>query len=60
MRQGPVGGVVKYNGFIQTFNLVLKEEGVRALYGGMTAHLMRVVPNAAILFLSFELIISLC
>ena len=29
-----------------------------ALYGGMTAHLMRVVPNAAILFCCYELVVS--
>ena len=33
------------------------EEGVGALYGGLTAHLMRVVPNAAILFATVEFIV---
>lgn len=31
------------------------EEGVAGLYGGMGAHLIRVVPNAALLFLVYEL-----
>jgi solute carrier family 25 protein 33/36 len=58
LRQAPENGVIKYTGFIQAGRLILREEGVGALYGGMTAHLLRVVPNAAILFFSYELIIS--
>jgi solute carrier family 25 protein 33/36 len=58
LRQAPVNGVVKYNGLVESFKLILKEEGVTALYGGMTAHLLRVVPNAAILFFCYELVIN--
>ncbi|KAI8353349.1 mitochondrial carrier domain-containing protein [Blakeslea trispora] len=53
----PAGGVVKYRGLWQSFNIILKEEGVVALYGGMSAHLMRVVPNAAIMFFCYEAIL---
>ncbi|KAF9146763.1 hypothetical protein BGX30_009545 [Mortierella sp. GBA39] len=57
LRQVPVGNQpVKYTGLKQTFQLVLKEEGVAALYGGLTAHMMRVVPNAAIMFFCYEAI----
>ncbi|KAI8907218.1 mitochondrial carrier domain-containing protein [Gorgonomyces haynaldii] len=57
MRQTPIDGVRKYVGFVQTAKLIYKEEGMIALYGGMTAHLMRVVPNAAILFFCYELVV---
>ncbi|KAI8063545.1 mitochondrial carrier domain-containing protein [Gongronella butleri] len=50
-------GVVKYTGLLQTFRLVWKEEGLASLYGGMSAHLMRVVPNAAIMFFCYEAIV---
>ncbi|KAI9248220.1 mitochondrial carrier domain-containing protein [Phascolomyces articulosus] len=50
-------GVRKYTGLVQCLKLVAKEEGVGALYGGMTAHLMRVVPNAAIMFFCYEAIL---
>ncbi|KAF9571286.1 hypothetical protein EC968_000782 [Mortierella alpina] len=57
LRQVPVGNEpAKYTGLKQTFQLVLKEEGVAALYGGLTAHMMRVVPNAAIMFFCYEAI----
>jgi solute carrier family 25 protein 33/36 len=58
LRQAPENGVQKYTGLLQSAKIIIKEEGVSALYGGMTAHLMRVVPNAAILFFCYELIIS--
>lgn len=41
---------------MQTLKLVLAEEGVGALYGGLTAHLLRVVPNAACMFLIYEVV----
>ncbi|KAI8146591.1 mitochondrial carrier [Fennellomyces sp. T-0311] len=57
LRQPAENGVRKYTGLIQCLKLVAKEEGVGALYGGMTAHLMRVVPNAAIMFFCYEAIL---
>lgn len=41
---------------IQSIIKIYKEEGRRGLYGGLPAHLMRVVPNAAILFMVVEVI----
>lgn len=59
LRQSPKEGRSKYTGLVQCFKLVLKEEGAGALYGGLTAHLMRVVPSAAILFGTYEFVMSL-
>lgn len=36
---------------------LFKKEGIAGFYGGMTAHLMRVVPNAAIMFFCYECLI---
>ncbi|KAG9062989.1 hypothetical protein KI688_004589 [Linnemannia hyalina] len=58
MRQTPGRGEdVRYTGLRQTFGLILKEEGAGALYGGLTAHMLRVVPNAAIMFFCYEAIL---
>ncbi|TFL02267.1 mitochondrial carrier [Pterulicium gracile] len=54
LRQPLVNGVVKYKGVVQTLKLIVAEEGARALYGGLSAHLMRVVPNAAVMFSIYE------
>ncbi|KZT55256.1 mitochondrial carrier [Calocera cornea HHB12733] len=54
LRQPLDGGVVKYRGLLQTFALVIREEGVRSLYGGLSAHLLRVVPNAAVMYSIYE------
>ena len=51
--------VVKYTGLIQCFKTVAKEEGFAGLYGGMTPHLLRVVPSAAIMFGMYEVILRL-
>ncbi|KAI8817942.1 mitochondrial carrier domain-containing protein [Fimicolochytrium jonesii] len=58
LRQTPENGIVKYTGLVQSAKLIYKEEGMAALYGGMTAHLMRVVPNAAIMFFCYELAVA--
>ena len=34
--------------------VVLAEEGIRAFYGGLSAHLMRVIPNAAVMYSIYE------
>lgn len=41
---------MKYTGLVQCFKTVWKEEGMVAMYGGLTPHLLRVVPSAAIMF----------
>lgn len=58
MRELPLQGQPrKYTGLIQSFRLISSTEGVAGLYGGMAAHLIRVVPNACIMFLTYELFV---
>ncbi|OBT92960.1 hypothetical protein VE01_08628 [Pseudogymnoascus verrucosus] len=59
LRQAPlVGGRRKYRGVVQCVRLVVREEGVRALWGGLTPHLMRAVPAAGIVFGVFEVVVG--
>ncbi|GJE93863.1 mitochondrial carrier [Phanerochaete sordida] len=57
LRQPLVDGKVKYTGLVQTLQLVIKEEGAKSLYGGLSAHLMRVIPNAAVMFFIYEAVL---
>ena len=51
LRQAPTqDGQLKYTGLVQCFKTIWKEEGMASLYGGLTPHLLRVVPSAAIMF----------
>ncbi|EAW09287.1 putative mitochondrial carrier protein (Rim2) [Aspergillus clavatus NRRL 1] len=50
---------MKYTGLVQCFKTVAKEEGMVGLYGGLTPHLLRVVPSAAIMFGMYEVILRL-
>lgn len=51
LRQAPLqNGRPKYTGLVQCFRTIFREEGMASLYGGLTPHLMRVVPSAAIMF----------
>lgn len=59
LRQPLVNGEVKYKGLVQTLRLVIAEEGAKSLYGGLSAHLMRVIPNAAVMFFVYESIMRL-
>ena len=65
LRQAPVikdgkgRPTVKYTSLVQCFKLVWKEEGMAGLYGGMTPHLLRVVPSAGIMFLTYETVLRL-
>lgn len=55
LRQAPAEGArPKYTGLVQCFRLVWREEGLIGLYGGLTPHLMRTVPSAAIMFGMYE------
>nr|XP_020659802.1 solute carrier family 25 member 36-A-like [Pogona vitticeps] len=49
----------RYRSFLQTFQLVVREEGPSALYRGLLPHLIRQIPNAAIVMVTYELIIHL-
>ena len=57
MREETNNTTRRYRTITQTARLILKEEGIGAFYGGMTAHLMRVVPNSAIMFFCYEFLI---
>ncbi|SCW03610.1 LAFE_0G14268g1_1 [Lachancea fermentati] len=60
LRQAPVeNGKPKYTGLIQSFRLIIKEEGLVSMYGGLTPHLLRTVPNSIIMFGTWELVIKL-
>ncbi len=60
LRQAPMAdGKPKYTGLVQCFKLVIKEEGLVSMYGGLTPHLLRTVPSAAIMFGMYELILRL-
>lgn len=61
LRQAPLEstGKPKYTGLIQCFKLVFKEEGFASMYGGLTPHLLRTVPNSIIMFGTWELVVRL-
>lgn len=61
LRQAPLAdtGKPKYTGLVQCFKLVLKEEGFASLYGGLTPHLLRTVPNSIIMFGTWEIVVRL-
>lgn len=59
LRQAPMAsGRLKYTGLIQCLCLIYKEEGIAAVYGGLTAHLLRTVPAAGITLGTYELILK--
>ncbi|KAL8772013.1 MAG: hypothetical protein Q9209_002678 [Squamulea sp. 1 TL-2023] len=61
MRQAPLqDGRLKYTGLLQCFSTIWKEEGMAALYGGLTPHMLRVVPSAAIMFGMYEFVLRFC
>ncbi|KAL3911526.1 MAG: hypothetical protein SGILL_007247, partial [Bacillariaceae sp.] len=58
MREQARSGIFKYKGMWQTLGTMSKEEGFRSLYSGMGVHLMKVVPNSALMFLTYEVVRS--
>lgn len=60
LRQAPMqNGQPKYRGLISCFRIIIKEEGFLSMYGGLTPHLMRTVPNSIIMFGTWELVVRL-
>lgn len=60
LRQAPLeNGKPKYTGLIQSFKVIVKEEGFISMYSGLTPHLMRTVPNSIIMFGTWEVVIKL-
>ena len=56
MREQARAGIFKYKGMWQTLGTMAKEEGAKSLYSGMGVHLMKVVPNSALMFLTYEIV----
>jgi solute carrier family 25 protein 33/36 len=52
-------GRLKYTGVVQCLRLVWREEGMVAIYGGLTAHVLRTVPAAMITLGTYELVLKL-
>jgi hypothetical protein len=52
--QGMDGAPRRYTHAIDCYRRVVREEGGRALYRGITATMLRAVPNTAIQFVVFE------
>lgn len=52
------GKPAKYTGLIQACGLIAREEGVLALWKGITPRLMRIVPGQAITFMTYEFVSS--
>lgn len=52
-------GSLKYTGLIQCFRLTWKEGRFVSLYGGLTPHVLRAVPSAAITLGVYELVLRL-
>jgi len=49
----------RYKGIIQALQLIAREEGLAGLYGGLGPHLLKVIPNAAIMFLAYEWVVQM-
>jgi solute carrier family 25 protein 33/36 len=45
---------VPYKGLVHCAATILRQEGFRGFYSGLGPHLLRVVPNTAIMFIVFE------
>lgn len=56
LREQARSGMFKYHGMWQTLALIAKEEGPGGMYAGMGVHLMKVVPNSAIMFVTYEVV----
>eukprot|EP00052_Salpingoeca_macrocollata_P028051 m.269210 g.269210 ORF g.269210 m.269210 type:complete len:243 (+) comp22820_c6_seq1:2150-2878(+) len=54
---GSSGSGFRYSGLISCVKQIATHEGLKGFYSGMPVHLMRVVPNSAIMFFTYELIV---
>jgi len=50
------GKTPKYTGLMQACSVVAKEEGILALWKGITPRLLRIVPGQAITFMTYEFV----
>lgn len=58
MREQARGGIYKYKSMWQSLAVISQEEGMKGLYSGMGVHLLKVVPNSAFMFLTYEVVRS--
>ena len=56
MRERTVG--TEYSTLISSFKALYRESGMRGMYAGFTAHVLRTVPNAAIMFVIVEVLLN--
>ncbi|UJR36448.1 hypothetical protein I4U23_029171 [Adineta vaga] len=49
----------KYRTLIQTLKTVIREESISGLYRGLLTHLIRQIPNTAIMMSTYEIVIAL-
>jgi solute carrier family 25 citrate transporter 1 len=52
------GKTPKYSGLVQACGVIAREEGVLALWKGITPRLMRIMPGQAITFMTYEAVSS--
>jgi solute carrier family 25 citrate transporter 1 len=52
------GKTPKYSGLVQACGLIAKEEGMLALWKGITPRLLRIMPGQAITFMTYEAVSS--
>ena len=52
--QGIGGRPVKYAGMVQCISMVLREEGVKGVYAGLPANLVKLAPSGAVQFWALE------
>lgn len=50
----------KYGSFYRTFCHIARSEGIRGLYSGLFTNVLRVTPQAAITFITYEQILNVC
>ena len=48
----------KYSGLVQACGVIAREEGILALWKGITPRLMRIMPGQAITFMTYEAVSS--
>lgn len=50
----------RYGNFHTAFMYIFRTEGIRGLYRGLSANVVRVTPQAAVTFITYEQILKLC
>lgn len=56
MRERTLGN--DYSTILSSFRALYRQSGFRGMYAGYEAHVLRTVPNAAIMFLIVEVVLN--